>query len=268
MPFKYVCTNCVKLMVAEDDWAGTRRACPHCGQEVLFRRDHRIQHFGQEVKPVSLVRSDPEGEPIQCAPKLHAPLAVAAKRPVPHASLCPRCHHPLAEQAVVCMSCGFDRRSGTCISTEIEVSSPTEARFPERADSASADSPGFPGLALAPGAGQKTTDADGDPVKEFRGLGGSVIVLGLLSLLFLGGAKHDMVPVALLVIGACVVFGSWQMARPSVPVGLIAGLSLVLLGGVDLVLAQKSGGLGFIAPLIDFGFAVKVFLGCAKYARS
>lgn len=223
MSFKHVCVNCAKSMVAEDNWAGTRRSCPFCGQEVLFCRDHRFQ--GKGGPSVSLIRPGSEPDPAQPAPKPHAPLAVATKRPVPHPSLCPRCHHPLAEQAVVCPSCGFDRHADACVKT------------------------------------------DGGTAKAFRGLGGSVIMLGLLSLLFVGEAKPGMLPVALLVIGACVVFGGWQVARPSVPAGVLAGLSLALLGVVDLLLIRKSGGLGFLVPLIDFGFAVRVFAGCAKYAR-
>jgi len=148
---------------------------------------------------------------------------------------------------VICTNCGFDRRTGTCLGTE-------------------RDPPSSP--MAATGAGRGTSDDAAEARKEFRNLGFTVGILGMLTLLFLGGAKHDMVPVALLAIAGCVLTGTWLVAKPSLPAGLAAGLALLVLGGVDLVLVQKSGGLGFIAPLIDLGFAVKVFSGCAKFARS
>ena len=143
--------------------------------------------------------------------------------------------------------------------------------------------PPYPPTAAAPGqampmAGQHAPLPPGVPTqaqmalekasKTFRGLGGTTILLGLLSLLFLGDAKGDLVAVTLIGVALCVITGAWLAAKPSIAIGVVAGVSLVLLGVFDLMLAAEMGGLGFLAPLIDFGFAVRVFIGCAQYASA
>jgi len=103
--------------------------------------------------------------------------------------------------------------------------------------------------------------------KNFRGLGWTVIILGLMSLLFIGDASDELLVVTFAGIGFCVVTGAWLAIVPSVPIGVAAGASLAILGIIDITLVTESGGLGFIAPLIDFGFAIKVFIGCSSYAK-
>ncbi len=104
--------------------------------------------------------------------------------------------------------------------------------------------------------------------KTFRGLGGTAVILGLLSLMFLGDVSDELVTVTLVGIGLCVVTGIWLAIKPSVAIGVAAGVSLAILGIIDLLLAVDLGGLAFIAPLIDFGFAARIFAGCSSYARA
>ena len=104
--------------------------------------------------------------------------------------------------------------------------------------------------------------------KTSRSIGSTVVILGLLSLMFLGDAGEEFVVVTLLGIGLCVVTGVWLAAKPSVAIGVAAGVSLAILGVIDFVLGAEAEGLAFIAPLIDFGFAIRVFVGCPIYARA
>jgi len=104
--------------------------------------------------------------------------------------------------------------------------------------------------------------------KTFRGQGRTVVILGLLSLLFIGEASEALVFVTIVGIGLCVVTGLWLAIKPSVPIGVAAGISLSILGIIDLLLASGPGGMALVAPVIDFAFAVRVFVGCASYAKA
>ena len=107
-----------------------------------------------------------------------------------------------------------------------------------------------------------------DSKKKSRSIGTTVVILGLLSLMFLGDADEQFVAVTLIGIGLCVVTGVWLAAKPSVGIGVAAGVSLAILGVIDFMLEAESGGLGLIAPLVDFGFAIRVFVGCPIYAMA
>ena len=104
--------------------------------------------------------------------------------------------------------------------------------------------------------------------KEFGGLGYIVVILGLLSLMFLGDARNELATGSFIGIALCVVTGIWLVIKPSVPIGVAAGVSLAILGIIDLLLVGEAAGLAFVAPLIDFGFAVRVFIGCSSYAKA
>jgi len=104
--------------------------------------------------------------------------------------------------------------------------------------------------------------------KTFRGLGVTVVILGLLSLIFLGHASEELRAATFAAIAFCAITGIWLLASPSVAIGVTAGVSLAVLGIVDLLLAEGTGGFALVAPLIDFGFAIKVFIGCSRYAKA
>ena len=84
--------------------------------------------------------------------------------------------------------------------------------------------------------------------KAFGKLGYTVVILGLISLLFLGDASHELFGATLAAIGLCAVTGVWLAIRPSVGIGVAAGGSLVVLGVMDLLLALGAGGLALFAP--------------------
>jgi len=105
--------------------------------------------------------------------------------------------------------------------------------------------------------------------KTFRGHGYTVVILGLVSLLFISGASEKLVAATVVGIGFCVVTGIWLVVRPAVRIGVAAGVSLTVLGILDMLLALETGaGLAIVAPLIDWGYAVVVFVGCRRYARA
>jgi len=104
--------------------------------------------------------------------------------------------------------------------------------------------------------------------KQFKGLGGTVIVLGLISLFFLEHAAEGLAMATLAAIGLCVGAGVWLMSKPSVGAGVVSGVALLILGVCDLALAGDAVGLGLLAPAIDVGFAIKVFAATGAYART
>ena len=104
--------------------------------------------------------------------------------------------------------------------------------------------------------------------KSFRGLGVTVVILGLLSLIFIGHASEELRAATFASIGFCAITGIWLLASPSVAIGVTAGVSLVVLGVVDLLLAGGAGGLALLAPVIDLAFAIKIFIGCSRYAKA
>jgi len=104
--------------------------------------------------------------------------------------------------------------------------------------------------------------------KQFRGLGGTVSILGLISLFFLGDAGEGLAMATLAAIGLCVAAGVWLVSRPSTAAGVVSGIALLILGVCDLALSGEAGGLGLLAPAIDVGFAIKVFAATGAYARA
>jgi Zn finger protein HypA/HybF involved in hydrogenase expression len=104
--------------------------------------------------------------------------------------------------------------------------------------------------------------------KEFRDLGYTVVILGLISFMFVGDASEELIAATLAGIVFCALTGTWLVARPSIGIGVAAGISLAVLGIIDLFLAveETGGGFALLAPLIDFVFSIKVFVGCRVYA--
>ena len=81
-------------------------------------------------------------------------------------------------------------------------------------------------------------------------------------------ASDELKTVTWIGVALCVAGGGWLAAKPALLSGIVAGVALSILGVIDALVAVDSGGLGFIAPLIDFAFAVKVFINCAQYAKA
>lgn len=105
--------------------------------------------------------------------------------------------------------------------------------------------------------------------KTFRGMGATVIILALITVAFLGHADDDLAAEALAAVGLCVLAGIWHLSAPSIASGVAAGVSLAILGIFDLFLAGAGSGMFSTLPaLIDFAFALKLFAGCASYAKA
>ncbi len=102
--------------------------------------------------------------------------------------------------------------------------------------------------------------------KAFGGLGYTVIILALLSLFFIGDQYSGGLIFAIVI---CVISGIWLASSPSITAGVVAGVSLIILGIFDLlVVISTGGGFGYIAPLIDFGFAINIFVACGNYSAA
>jgi len=100
--------------------------------------------------------------------------------------------------------------------------------------------------------------------KAFGGLGYTVIILAVLSLFFLEDQYAGGLIFAIVI---CVISGIWLASSASITAGVVAGISLIILGIFDLlVVISTGGGFGYIAPLIDFGFAINIFVACGNYS--
>lgn len=102
---------------------------------------------------------------------------------------------------------------------------------------------------------------------EYGKLGWTVVILGLLSLAFISDVDGDIRGLGFAAIAACVVTGLIMVVKPLVLTGIIAGTMLVVLGLVDWLMMKDQGMYALLAPAIDVGFALQVFVGVARYAK-
>src|SRR5262249_10547186 len=71
--------------------------CPKCGQRVLPRQSRCLQcntRLHEEIVTAPAVATVPVQEPVAAG------------------GVCPGCHRPLADDAVLCIECGYDLRVG------------------------------------------------------------------------------------------------------------------------------------------------------------
>lgn len=194
---------------------------------------------------------------------------------------CPNCHKlltvkdDLAGKKGKCPNCGTLVRI-PAIPFELAPAPSPEQGIPQ--PSISSRDPGggssSPREATPPGTAWQPTDQlqtarDFEEArKSFRGLGFTVVVLGLISLMFLGDASDELITATLVVIAFCTIAGIWHVIAPSIASGITAGVSLAILGITDLALCGEGSGLFSMLPvLIDFGWAIRMFVGCVNYSK-
>ena len=99
----FLCPNCGASITADEPIASSLLTCPHCQQQCPFpRRKIRL-------------RLQPLGTPPDLA-------EVGKQQP------CPQCKVPMAADAVFCVKCGFDLRTGKTVQTVGEGKRPSQTR--------------------------------------------------------------------------------------------------------------------------------------------
>ena len=115
------CGRCGKRLRVRAEWAGKKAKCPACGAvSVVPAADAAL---GTASRP-----ADPPGEVLTVAPIDDAPLDVVPLQPEPDAGkkpapapgapgTCPECGVAMAADAVICLDCGFNRKTGKQLKT-------------------------------------------------------------------------------------------------------------------------------------------------------
>jgi len=101
MPITAECGSCHKRFKAPDKLVGKKVKCPQCGGVI----------------PIP-APEPPKGAAPSAGSLLDEELAPARSAPKP-ARKCPSCGTPLADQAVLCVSCGFDLRTGAKLAAQL-----------------------------------------------------------------------------------------------------------------------------------------------------
>jgi hypothetical protein len=109
MPISAACA-CGKSVRVKDDLAGKRVKCPACGQAFVIPASKPVKQVSQPSRKQNVSPAEEQfwDEGLRLAPQ--------------KASACPACAASLPEEAVVCVQCGFDRRTG--VKRQTAVSSP------------------------------------------------------------------------------------------------------------------------------------------------
>ena len=112
MPIAAQCGSCQKRFKAPDKLAGKKVKCPQCGGVIAI--------------PVPQPPKEDAGDRSGLAEPPQAPAPTPAKpksEPEP-ARTCPSCSAALVENAVLCVVCGYDLRSGQKLQTEHAAEAP------------------------------------------------------------------------------------------------------------------------------------------------
>ncbi len=102
--------------------------------------------------------------------------------------------------------------------------------------------------------------------KRLRGWGIWAVIIAVPSFFFIDIVSDGVMAGLLLATFLCIGTGIWLRVKPSTVIGVATGSSVVLLGIFDVGAASQMGG-GFF-PVIDFIFALGVFLATANYAKT
>lgn len=98
MPIETACPKCTKVVKAKEELAGKRVKCPACATPFV-------------IGPAKKGGEPPSG--------LHSLFdEVFEERAKPGESACPSCGRTMVADAVVCVGCGYDARSGRQLRTK------------------------------------------------------------------------------------------------------------------------------------------------------
>ena len=217
------CPECGKRLRARAELSGKKVKCPECGRVLLV--------------PAGDASSQPPSDPAPGEAPPQAPGETPDER-------CPECGAPIRSGAVLCIQCGYDKR--TYQKAEVHISTAPQA----------------------PGASRTGSAHFAETKKAFRGAGVVVAALVLISLISVADASNDLAIVLCTIVAFCVMTGVWLAVRPSVAIGVLAGLSLITLALADLASLAESTLFAGIVVIIDVVYAVKVFQGARAYAKA
>ena len=120
------CGGCGKRLKVRPEWVGKKAKCPACGAVSVVRaggpaREAAIR-LADSPGPSSPAPPGnvPTVEPVDVVPLQPAPDAGKGRAPAPAAGggeACPECGQPMARDAVICLDCGFNRKTGKQLKT-------------------------------------------------------------------------------------------------------------------------------------------------------
>jgi hypothetical protein len=132
MTIDLTCGGCGKRLKVRPEWAGKKARCPTCGAVSVVPAAGPAP--GTAVRPAGPARPGPTPppgdvltveplDPVGIIPLQPEPDAAAEAPPVPVApaapaeDTCPECGAFLARDAVICLDCGFNRKTGKQLKT-------------------------------------------------------------------------------------------------------------------------------------------------------
>ena len=95
---KFFCPECGKAIEVGDNLAGTGAFCPHCAKRITIPHPD-----GDQLDSAEQEQADDQ-------PKLQ----LRSNKPAPNKP-CPKCQAECEADAVICVSCGTDLRTGRCL---------------------------------------------------------------------------------------------------------------------------------------------------------
>ena len=107
----FKCLKCAQGLAVEGDAAGTAIECANCGAQIVVPAP-AVEWECPACAAVLSAPSTLEGESVNC-PSCEAQSVVPKGRPrLRLASKCSSCGAPMPDNAVICIACGHDRRTG------------------------------------------------------------------------------------------------------------------------------------------------------------
>jgi hypothetical protein len=105
---EFSCASCGKRYKLEDHMAGKRAKCK-CGSVLQVPSASVAPAAEAEMKTVTMTSPAPVAPPRKTPPAAPEPEPAAAAQ-------CPSCGAEMAATAVLCIECGFDKRTGKRLS--------------------------------------------------------------------------------------------------------------------------------------------------------
>jgi uncharacterized membrane protein YhaH (DUF805 family)/DNA-directed RNA polymerase subunit RPC12/RpoP len=105
MSFMAKCNKCNATCTAEDEWIGQEAECPECGATIIIE------------KPVEKPANKPSLSIRKAQPETKDMQKSATSLPSDGQITCPNCQHPSNPEAVICLECGTNLKTGKKLSS-------------------------------------------------------------------------------------------------------------------------------------------------------
>lgn len=197
---KVKCPHCETRLNIPDVHAGKKCKCLHCGRVIQIPS---ILPLGQQAAaqapdaavsaPTPATPNPAAAAPSMAKPAKYRPATVKPVVPPPIPELCPHCQKPMSSQAVFCVNCGYDKRTGLRVTPQVLAAPPP---LPTTSPIAQ------------PGPAKQTTGEGGFFGIEKRGIRagvlGGVVMMAIAAVWFFVGLSCDRMffyPPILFIIG-------------------------------------------------------------------